>query len=593
MKKLTILLLTVLMCLTAFGCKDNGSGKDDPPAGPSVFDLDNMNDIQTDVQKEFDALQKKWFREDMESDYLNLHFSVENPASMGITVPEVTLGEVEEDEDDTTYEDRLAELEKFKLEDLTPDQQLMYKSMKFYFQLMVDAYKIEEDYTFIFTPNSGLNNNLITNFTEFDIRCEQDAHDLITLVKDSGRYIDECIDYTKEQASKGIIQPNTVIDGILEQCERYISKVDDNELIVVFNARMDEANYADKAALKAEMVDAVKTVLIPGYQRIIDMYKELRGQSTKSGLLCDYGEDGKATYEILVRNKVSSTESIDSMIAKLEKAIDDVVKEIRHIYAEETEDYGYKELDEILKHLAESMTADYPPMPTVSYKVAYLDPSVTSENVSAYYLIAPIDNINNNVIKVNPTFVEKDINGLCITLAHEGFPGHLYQHTYYYANHPNNEYRSSLSFIGYAEGWAMYVENHAYNYFLDNEKEVEYMILNNLFSYYLYGYCDLQMHYNGWRSNQIKKYLENYIAASYAREYATSIYESNLGDPAMFLPYSLGMYNMMELCETAQKELGDKFDLKEYNKVVLDTGEAPFDILNERVNEYIKYKKAK
>ena len=589
MKKITLALLALLMCLVMFGCKEK-----EPPVEEDttiVYTTGNMNDIQSDVQKEFDALQKKWFKEDMESDYVNMHFSVEDPAKMGLTIPEVTLGEVESDEEDTTYEDRLKELAKFKFADLTPDQKIMYRCMKFYYQLLVDSGKIEDDYTFVFTPNSGLNNNLITNFTEFDIRSEQDAKDLIVLVKDSGRYIDECIKYTKDQAEKGIIQPDSVIESIIDQCKKYISKVDDNEVIKVYNTRIDEAGYADGETLKAEMAEAVKNYLIPGFQRIIEMYEGLKGKGTKSGLLAEYGDDGKATYEILVRNKVSTSESIEDLIKKMELAIRDVYNEIVRLYVEETEDYGYTELEDILKHLSECMVEDFPPMPTVSYKVAYLDPTVTSENVSAYYLIAPIDNINNNVIKVNPTFVERDINGLCITLAHEGFPGHLFQHTYYFANHPDNELRSSLSFIGYAEGWAQYVENHAYNYFLTDEKEVRYNVLNNLFSYYLYGYCDLQMHYNGWKAADIKNYLSKYLQAQYARQYANSIFDTNIGDPAMFLPYSIGMYNMMELYETTKEQLGDKFDMKEYNKVILDAGEAPFDILNELVKSYVEYKK--
>lgn len=589
MKKITLALLALLMCLVMFGCKEK-----EPPVEEDttiVYTTGNMNDIQSDVQKEFDALQKKWFKEDMESDYVNMHFSVEDPAKMGLTIPEVTLGEVESDEEDTTYEDRLKELAKFKFADLTPDQKIMYRCMKFYYQLLVDSGKIEDDYTFVFTPNSGLNNNLITNFTEFDIRSEQDAKDLIVLVKDSGRYIDECIKYTKDQAEKGIIQPDSVIESIIDQCKKYISKVDDNEVIKVYNARIDEAGYADGETLKAEMAEAVKNYLIPGFQRIIEMYEGLKGKGTKSGLLAEYGDAGKATYEILVRNKVSTSESIEDLIKKMELAIRDVYNEIVRLYVEETEDYGYTELEDILKHLSECMVEDFPPMPTVSYKVAYLDPTVTSENVSAYYLIAPIDNINNNVIKVNPTFVERDINGLCITLAHEGFPGHLFQHTYYFANHPDNELRSSLSFIGYAEGWAQYVETYAYNYFLNNKKEVEYMQYNNIFSYCMYAYADLQIHYNGWSVDDLTDYFSQYFYESAARENAEAIYDTVIGDPGMFLPYSVGLYKMWKMYTDTKETLGKKFDFKAYNKMILDAGECPLDVLEEQVAAFVEKNK--
>ena len=592
MKKLLTILLAVLMCFTLIACKKDSG--EDPNNQSSTFDLENMNDIQTDVQKEFDALQKRWFKEDLESDYLNTHFSVEDPSAYGLKDLEVTLGEVESDEDDTTYSDRLAALAKYNVADLTPDQQIMYKCMLFYFQLMVDAEGIEEDYTFCFTPNSGLNNNLITNFTEFDIRNEQDARDLITLVQDSGRYIDECIQYTKDQAEKGIAQTDSVIDSIIEQCERFISKVDDNEVITVYNSRIDDMNLADGEQLKKEMATAVKNVLIPGYKRIISMYKGLYGKNTTNGRLAEYGEDGKKTYELIFRNKVSTSKSVGEMISEMQDVFDDVIKEIIGIrIGALTDDYGYTELEDILGHLQEEMVKDFPAPETLEYKVNYLDPSVVSDNVSAYYLLAPIDNIHNNVIKVNPTFVEQDINGLCITLAHEGFPGHLYQHTYYFGNHPNNEYRYGMTFLGYAEGWAMYVESNAYNYFLTSSKEVRYMQLNDMFSYYLYGLIDMQMHYNNWSKNKISRFLSNYLAEEYAEEYAEAIYDTNIGDPGMFLPYSVGMYQMITLYETAKEALGEEFDMIEYNKVILDTGEAPFDVVKERVDAYIAFKQGK
>ena len=237
------------------------------------------------------------------------------------------------------------------------------------------------------------------------------------------------------------------------------------------------------------------------------------------------------------------------------------------------------------------MPADFPAFENLPYEVDFLDPSVTSPNISAYYLIAPVDNPKRNVIKVNPAFSDADPDGMCITLAHEGYPGHLYQNTYYLINHPDNEYRYSMSFTGYSEGWAQYVETYCYSYFVKNQKEIRYLQLNNIFSYCLYALADLEMHYNGWGKEDIENYLKQFFYEDAAKSYAESIYESNIGDPGMFLPYSVGLWKMWSLYQNAQKELGRKFNLKEYNRVVLDAGECTFEMLEEKVNEFINKNK--
>ena len=587
MKKLLIVLLCLLMLLPA-GCKK----KPEPVPGG------DPEPAESDVQKQFNELQLKWFAEDLSEDYSNLHFSLVDPAKYGIKDVEVTLGEIHydlTDEDRQTIADlrnRNLELAKFKPEELTEDQQIMYECMKYYFNLQLALMETEKDYTFLFTPNSGLNNNVITVFTEFDFRSEQDVKDYITLLNDTGRYFDQAIEYTRRQAEEGIIQPDSTIDGVLEQCERFIADPDKNEVVKVFVGAMDGMNLAGQDEYIAQVRKGVDEVMIPAYKRVIEFYEGLKGKATKSGALADYGDDGKKLYELIVRNKVSSDKSIEEIMDEVQdKLVSTFNSILRNLDTTLTEGYGYNDPYEILDHIKEVMTDDYPEIPKVDYKISFLDKSVTSENTSAYYLIAPADDYNKNVIKVNPTFVENDPDGICITLAHEGYPGHLFQNTYYLYNHPGNEYRYNMSFLGYAEGWAEYCENRAYNYFLTNSREIKYLQDNNMFNYLLYAMVDMGVHYENWTVRDVATVLEQFFQKSYARSVADQIFETVVGDPGLFLPYGCGMFYMTRMMEEAKSALGSKFDLKAYNKVVLDTGEAPFPVLQKQVDKYVSANK--
>lgn len=576
MKKIISLLLVISMLLSFYGCKKEEGEKID-----------------------FAQLTKQWFVEDMSEDYLSTHFAMIDRTKYGIEKPEVTLGEIESDEEITLYKDRLDILKKINADELSKQDRITYDTLVNYYNLMQEINDCQYDYGFVFTPNSGINNNLITNFTEFEIRNEEDAVDFITLVNDSGRYIDLCIDYTKDQAENDIVQNDDTIDAIVEQCSRFIANVDDNEVIKAYNTSIDKLNLDNANEYKKQLAEAVKEVLLPAYDRIIDMYMDLSGTATNKSGLCNY-EGGKEYYSVMFKYRSSSSMSVETAEKSLEKEINSLVSKIVRIQSQlsdeemvlfDNSDYGYSDPYDMLNYLKAEMADDFPTIPNVNYTVDYLDPSVTSENVVAYYLIAPIDNLTENIIKCNQSYCKDDPSYLCITLSHEGYPGHLYQHTYYFANNPTQLIRYNLDYSGFTEGWAMYVEDYAYKYFEDSTKIRNLNIYYNRFNYFLEAYCDILINYEGYDVDDVSNYLQNFFVKDYADELAESLYPTLVSDPLMFVPYAMGYYQMVKLYDNAERRLATKFDVKEFNKLILDCGTTSFDILEQEVNKYIEENK--
>ena len=342
------------------------------------------------------------------------------------------------------------------------------------------------------------------------------------------------------------------------------------------------------------MRDAVLNYLIPAYEDILTMYDEIRGSGKAKGPIANYGEEGKSFYELLFRSKSSSSTSVSEWEKTLKKAIEDLIDEeiafVRKNYTTYLQwidgdySYGLSDAYEIFTALKQKLVADFPMYPEVDYTISYLDPSVTSENVAAYYLIAPYDNMNFNVVKANPAFSDNDANGYVVTLAHEGYPGHLYQNTYYFTTHPDSEIRYVTDFIGYTEGWAMYAEQYAMKYFAPTEKLAYLDSLDNQMSYYMEAYLDILINYEGYDVSQIADALDD---MGFNGDAAGAVYDTLLGDPAVFVSYALGLYQMLDLQKTAQDKLGKKYNAVEFNKVLLDTGATTFEILGEQVDKYI------
>ncbi|MCR5067320.1 MAG: DUF885 domain-containing protein [Erysipelotrichaceae bacterium] len=578
MKKLLIIMLAAAMLMPMAACKKKPEETGNPISS-----------------EEFKALMLEWFKEDIASDYIDLHFALEHPEKYGIIDVKVTLGEIESsDEDIEEIRQRVTLLEGLSQAELTEDQKIALQTLLAQYRNSLDWDAVENDYSFAFTPNSGINNNLTTTFMEFVPRNEQEVKDLIELVKDSKRYIADSIAYTKDQFADGIVQTDEVIDAVVDQVKRFISKREDNEVIRTFNENIEELNLANEAEYKAQMRDAVLNYLIPAYEDILTMYDEIRGSGKAKGPIANYGEEGKRFYELLFRSKSSSSTSVSEWEKTLKKAIEDLLDEeiafVRKNYTTYLQwidgdySYGLSDAYEIFTALKQKLVADFPMYPEVDYTISYLDPSVTSENVAAYYLIAPYDNMNFNVVKANPAFSDNDANGYVVTLAHEGYPGHLYQNTYYFTTHPDSEIRYVTDFIGYTEGWAMYAEQYAMKYFAPTEKLAYLDSLDNQMSYYMEAYLDILINYEGYDVSQIADALDD---MGFNGDAAGAVYDTLLGDPAVFVSYALGLYQMLDLQKTAQDKLGIKYNAVEFNKVLLDTGATTFEILGEQVDKYI------
>lgn len=570
MKKLIKVILAALILFSA-GC--TRSNNNNTPVKPEEL---------TEVQKQFNELLRGWFIEDMKEDYLNVHVSLEHPENYGLDKIKVDLGKVDDEDEENIYKGRLEELKKFKVEDLTAYQAISHQAVERELDLYSKLFDCEADCYFLFTPNSGVNNNLITNYTEFEFRNEQDVQDFITILKDTGRYFDECIEYTKKQAEDGNIQTDATIDAIIEQCERFISKRGDNEIIKVACNRIGKMGLAKAPTYENEILEAVTGIIIPSYEKVIAMYKELKGTGKTSGKLSDYAH-GKEYYELLFKRKTGCNVSVESMFNEMIKAEEDIIDQFFSLDRfNETRNYGFNDPEKILNHLKKSMVKDFPAIPEVEFEVSFLDPSVVTESTVAYYLVAPYDNYKKNIVRMNPNF--NDADGLCITLAHEGYPGHLYQFTYFLANHDNAEYMYNYDCLGYTEGWAQYVEGLSFNYFLKNKNEIKYNQLDDRFSYFLYGIVDMGVHYMGWEVEDIAEFMNNHYFNGGA---AQILYDIVTGDPGLYLPYSVGYYKMWSNYEKAMAALGDRFSLRDYNKVILDCGCVPFDVLEEQIQKYI------
>lgn len=549
------------------------------------------------VPEQFDAYIDDLFLEDVVGNTINLHYTLAHPENYGITDYEVTLGDYSTDDVDEAYqelEEMKAELLKFNREKLTDEQRLTY-------DILLDSVETSlsiRDLTYYdewLGVISGYQAQLPVILAEYTFRTEKDIQDYLELISQIDEMYEEIIVFEEKKSEAGLFMADYVADEVIAQCEEFIADPEENYMIEIFEDKIEDFEGISKEK-KEEYIqknyDIITTQVVEGYQTLIDGLTSLKGTGTNDLGLCYY-EDGKEYYEYLVRVKTGSDESVRRLQRKVNSFMTDRLRMAQNVIMEDPMiyydfiDYKYEMRDpgEIVEDLKDKIAEDFPEPPSVDYTIKYVHPSMEEHMSPAFYLTTPIDDLQNNLIYINDKKNSEDTN-LYSTLAHEGYPGHLYQNAYTNSS-DIPPIRNLMSYNGYSEGWATYVEfEYSYDYMGMSEGLADVASINTALSLGLYAYADMGVHYDGWNRDDLADYLADFGIED--ADVTDDIFNALVEEPANYLSYFVGYLQFVELRDMAQKELGRHFDAKEFHKFLLETGPAPFYIIENYMEEWMR-----
>ena len=560
-----------------------------------------FNKWNESASAKFDDYTQELFQEDVVQNTINLHYTLANPENYGITDYEVTLGSVslaDVEEGYAELEDMKKNLEGFRRSGLTKDQQLTYDILLDYVQTELSVKDLPL-YAEVLGPISGYQSQLPVILAEYTFRRERDIEDYLTLVSGIDEMAEELIEFEREKAQAGLFMSDYAADTIISQCEEFIASPEENYMIEVFDdkvAAFEGLTDQEKQAYSDKNRAIITTEVVDGYRTLIDGLKELKGSGTNDLGLCYY-EDGTRYYEYLVRSGTGTDTSVKQLMRKTEYFLEEFIYSLQTLVQENPEvydeflDYEFPvmEPEEILEDLREKSADYFPEPPQVNYTIKYVHPSMEEHSSPAFYLTTPVDDLQNNLIYINnrqASSAESDGAEFYAMLAHEGYPGHLYQNIYT-GSSDLPLVRSLLSYSGYAEGWATYVE-HSYAFHLSGMSDTLAQLFagNSAATLALHAYIDMGIHYEGWNQEDVVDFLAGYGISD--RNAAEEIFKLVVEEPANYLNYFIGYLEFLDLRRAAEKELGEDFDVKEFHGFLLETGPAPFYIIEDYMKEWMK-----
>ena len=558
-------------------------------------------------QQEFEQYLDDYFKDVVTDDTLTYNYTIKDGADYGLEEPEVTLGdpgmtaeEIEQDKEE--FEGWVKKLDAIDRSCLTEDQKLTYDVLDEYFE--VSAGIFDNVYLYEpFSPMRGLQANIATNFTDYRFDDKGDVERYIELLGQIPDYFAEYLDFEQEKSEKGYFMSDAVCDKVISQCKDFVADKENHFMVTTFNDNIDALDFLtdeEKAEYKEANKQAVVNSLLPAFENVAAVLSGLKGTGTNDGGICNY-DGGKEYYEYLLKNFAGTAKSPEEVIDMLDTELQKLMVSLYQYYLGNQAAYEYfasnydsifaaadqMTASEMIDKMMETASEHYPDAGTINYKAEALDKNLETimDDVLAYYMAPAIDDPDNNLIRVNGLHTD----GMWTTLAHEGYPGHMLQNAYYMSTDPE-PVRTLMNFLGYKEGWAMYACYDSLYYYEYEEPEYGDTIaalyqLNDEMSYLMMGRVDLGINYEGWTLQDTADYLtKNGMDGSAAQE----LYTTMVGDPAVYQSYSTGYYEMKELRDYAEEKMGDDFDLKTFNTIILETGPCQFDILKEQVDKKLQ-----
>lgn len=559
-----ILVFTVLMSVILSGCHGQSA------------------EIQN---KKFRKFTETLFCQEVSSNAVSLHYTLKNPDQYGITDSPVTFGYFSTDpgERKITTENTQAALKRFSYQKLSKQNQLTYDVLNYYLELS----KKESEYLLYEEPMgtvSGVQTQIPVLLSEYQFQTKADVDAYLELMKTTPEYFNSLIAFEQEKAQKGLFMANYIADTVIEQCQAFLDMGNSNYLISTFVDRIQkltDLSEEEKSDYIQKNAYMLQTYVLPAYQQLIKTVVELKESGKNEGGLC-YLPNGKEYYALTVQASTGSARTVPELQKLTRQQIEDDLAAMKAVVgltsdqAKETAVMDSSDPKEILNSLNMDIQKTFPELPQTSVEVKYVPEAMEAHLSPAFYMIPALDDTKENVIYVNKAHMNNKLT-LYTTLAHEGYPGHLYQTVYYASTNPD-PLRSIFNFGGYVEGWATYAEMGSY-YLADSLTREQAILLqkNSSILLALYALADMGIHYDGWNRMDAVKFFKQYGVGS--AEIVNQIYDLIIGSPGNYLKYYIGYVEFLELKKKWVEQKGAEFSQKEFHKAVLDVGPAPFEIV--------------
>ena len=582
--------LTLSASFLLFGCTRN--------TPPPETETERIPTADFAAEEQFQEMIHNLFYDTVTSSGLTMHSMLTDPEAYGITEYPETLG----DYSIQALQDNYAELREDYEKLLSIDRSALSPELQTDYDILLEYMETEQEgekfllYDHPFSAISGVQVELPIVLAEYSFRTPEDAEHYLALLSSIDEYYEQLLEYVQAQKEAGIFLSDQTISDVLDSCQSYLDAPETGMMAETFLSRLDsltELSQEDREALISRNEEILKNDFTAAYVTLTEGLEDMKGHAESPSGASSL-PNGTEYYEYLLksstytsyRNPKALKDAIAGrMLDELDHAQELMSQDPELIHDLYQFDFSIQDPEDALTDLQTKLLTDFPEVPAYAYEVRTLPEALEPYTSPAFYLSPPIDTQNENFIYINQSSVAAR-NDIYTVMAHEGYPGHLYQCNYF--NTVNHSLlRSLMSFSCYVEGWATYVQYLAYQWDDQIRPELAELLAINESAYLaLYALVDYQVNYEGMTVEELGEFLNELFRISNP-EAADSLYQIVCEDPANYMKYYVGYLEISEMREKAEEVLGNDFDAKAFHTFLLDFGPAPFSLIWEHFDEWL------
>jgi uncharacterized protein (DUF885 family) len=585
--------------------EDNSHVRDYSPLHESDETAANATPEALAEALRFDLFLDELFADWVTADALTMNFFVAYPELMGIERPDTTFGAVTSPnlaDLETSREESMEDVEMFLSFDyhlLREDQRIIHAIIQRNIDLNEIMDSVDESifFTGYIRPLNGIQIQLPILLAEFTFYTTDDIERYLVLLEDTIRYFDDIISFERGRAAHGFFLSYANANSVIEHLESFLENREDNLLITVFTDRInthEELTDAERESYIQRNKELVLTNVLVAYENLLSAMRELRESAVYSGGLASM-PGGKNVALAMLQQRTGTDRTAEQLMRLYEEWIDKVLTDIVATVLRNPDIFSAIEdgvsvgvgdgtAESFMVELKAMMAQDFPEIEPISYVILEVHESLQEHMSPAFYLMPAIDNFHNNIIYINPPQLRDELF-LFTVMAHEGYPGHMYQAVYFRQQSPH-PIRTMLSNLGYVEGWATYVEMLSYSWAGIDQTLADFMWNVRFYDLLIQSYIDIGVNLMGWDYYAVTEVMAGFNITD--AEIIYSIYSMVTGIPLFSVPYSLGFIEMYELLHYAQDRLQGDFVLLEFHRFILDIGPTPFSIIASHMETWLR-----
>lgn len=568
------------------------TGSDGSSQNPSDLPTsDPTQVIKTQADLDFEALDRELFLSVIASDGLTYHQFVKDPSSFDIDESTVELGWGSYSyEDHLAYgdadEEFMARLNAINRDELSPHNQIAYDVIAECYALggLVDEYFYCAE---PLEPLNGIHTMIPLLMSTYEINDMDDIEGYLYLLEDAPRYLAQIAQFEREKAQQGLFMTENALDKVIESCRSFANEGSNCFLIEHLEDIINNASFEITAEKKSEYLDrnrdCIMNELLPAYTELADTLNSLRGSCGSFAGAMERGGAFADYYKLAIQSEAACNFSYRDIALALEAMCNQTyVNMYNEIMADPSalSHYGSPitsgDVQTDVDYLLRLIESVYPSIPDQQIQYINVPDAISGDFSPAAYLISAYDDPSRNVVLLNP---ESNDSNLLFTLAHECFPGHLYQTQYFRNTDGVSLSQQVISPSGYSEGWAVFSELmiagmcEEYGTSIAKITQYESILCNILIP----AYVSVMVNAYGWTPDVISEYLEEYNLD--IDSYRDIIYEYAIDMPLYFFNYAMGYTYTSMIYESVAPETSEE-NLAFFTKY-LNYGPCYFNILFE------------